>query len=278
MNPGPRSFHDLLLRVQLLEDRLEALTRPDPSRLERISREMTRALRHGQDGAAQLMDQSGWIPVELLLGLPGFSRLGASVNDVEAILNSDQRVKRFLMERRSGQLCVSVRQGWSISSGVVPELALETVTAEQLPAFLFHGSYLEREDSIISSGVLCGAELAAMGFGDRSLVHWSLCKPGRSDVRCQFRDLRFKRGTTIVVVVRPCVLQARGVSMFKSDQRSYQGGAVLTGSIKPNLIEQILHYPSALPTHKWTNEETRRGSAEREDFAHQQTNRVPTRW
>ena len=204
------------------------------------------------------MDQSGWIPVEHLLGLPGFMRLGASVEDVETIFNSDQLVKRFLLERRSGQLCINVRQGWSTSSGVVLELALETVTAEQLPEFLFHGSYLEREDSLIG----IGAELAAKGFGDRSQVHWSLSKSGGLDASYPFRHLRFKRGTTTVVVVRPRVLQAQGVGMFKSDQRSYQGGAVLTRSIKPNLIERILHYR---PTDKLACEETRRRFAESED-------------
>ena len=83
-------------------------------------------------------------------------------------------------------------------------------------------------------------------------------------------------GTTIVVAVRPRVLEAYGVRMFKSSQRPGQGGAVLTESVGPNLIEQIVYFPTAIPTEKWT--EVARLLAAGQSSRRLPTTRPDTRW
>ena len=56
----------------------------------------------------------------------------------------------------------------------------------------------------------------------------------------------------MLVVVRPRVLQAHGVSMFEAQsQRRGQAGAVLTDVVGPRLFEQVLYRHTKLATEAW---------------------------
>ena len=133
------------------------------------SRRMVGALRHGQYGAV-LEEQTGWISIATLAVL---LQVGEDV--IQQILQADRtdRRSRFETENRADGLYVRAKRGWSLSSGVTLEGAMNPVLWNALPDFLFHATLLENQQSIITNGLLCGTGLQRIGGRDRSHVHWS---------------------------------------------------------------------------------------------------------
>ena len=125
---------------------------------------------------------------------------------------------------------------------------MRPVLSDALPDFLFHATVLENQQSIITNGLLCGTGLQRIGGRDRSHVHWFACQ----SVTLLERARVLKIDKTILVVVRPRVLQAHGVSMFEAQsQRRGQAGAVLTDVVGPRLFEQVLYRHTQLVTEAW---------------------------
>ena len=87
---------------------------------------------------------------------------GATVDDVRGIVRRDN-VGRFQLDEVGGNYRVRAVQGHSAKSGVRPENVLPQVWPEDLPEFLFHGTFLDRQDSIVQRGLQCGAGLSATG-------------------------------------------------------------------------------------------------------------------
>lgn len=209
----------------------------------RISHCLTNALRHGKHGARGLLDKAGWAPVVCLIALPEFHELGASQEVVQNVIQMD-RVKRFELKEQDGNLYIRAVQGWSGNSGVNVADALPEVRSAALPEFMFHGSTLKWQESIINEGMLCGARLQQIGGRDRLQVHWT---PANA-----LSNVHLKKEYDMVVVVRPKVLEAHGVSMFQAPpRRSREAGAVLTGSVGPRLIEQIINLSTRKMTEEW---------------------------
>ena len=104
-----------------------------------ISHLMVGALRHGNHGA--VTDEAGWMPVATLVALPRFFILGADQQSIQDVIRTEHK-KRFETEIRGGDLYIRVKQGWSLSSGVIMERALPDVPAAHLPDFLVHASFI----------------------------------------------------------------------------------------------------------------------------------------
>jgi hypothetical protein len=61
-----------------------------------------------------------------------------------------------------------------------------------------------------------------------------------------------KRNKTLLVVVRPKVLEAHGVKMFQAQpQQLGCYGAVLTYVVGPRLLEQVLYRGTKIATDEW---------------------------
>ena len=208
------------------------------------SKRMVGALRHGHYGAV-LEEQTGWISIATLAVL---LQVGEDV--IQQVLQADRtdRRSRFETENRTGGLYVRAKRGWSLSSGVTLAGAMNPVRCDALPDFLFHATVLEHQQSIITNGLLCGTGLQRIGGRDRSHVHWFACQ----SVTLLERARVLKTNRTILVVVRPRVLQAHGVSMFvEQSQHRGQARAVLTDVVGPRLFEQILDRRTQLVTEAW---------------------------
>ena len=210
-----------------------------------ISHLMVGALRHGNYGA--VMDEAGWMPVATLVALPRFVRLGADQQSIQDVIRAEHK-KRFETEIRGGVLHIRVKQGWSLSSGVILERALPDVLSARLPDFLVHASFLQYQQSILSHGLLCGSRLQEIGGPSRSHVHWFPCK----SITLLEAQRALKRNKTLLVVVRPKVLEAHGVRMFQAQpQQLGWDGAVLTDVVGPRLFEQVLYRHTKRATEAW---------------------------
>jgi len=161
---------------------------------------MVGALRHRHYGAV-LEEQTGWISIATLAVL---LQVGEDV--IQQVLQADRtdRRSRFETENRTGGLYVRAKRGWSLSSGVTLAGAMYPVRWDALPDFLFHATILENQQSIITNGLLCGTGLQRIGGRDRSHVHWFSCQ----NITLLERARVLKRDKTMLVVVRPRVLQA----------------------------------------------------------------------
>ena len=207
---------------------------------------MVGALRHGHYNA--VVDEAGWMPVATLVALPHFVRSGASQELIQQVIGRECKKKRFETQYRSGNLYVRAVQGWSLSSGVNLAQALPPVFSNALPDFLFHASLLQYQQSIISHGLLCGSRLQRITGPDRSHVHWFPCH----SVTLLEAQRVLKRQKTMLVVVRPKVLEAHGVRMFQAQpQQLGRTGAVLTDVVGPRLFEQILDRQTKRATEAW---------------------------
>ena len=209
-----------------------------------VSKRMVGALRHGHYGAV-LEQQTGWISIATLAVL---LQVGEDV--IQRVLQADRtdRRSRFETENRAGGLYVRAKRGWSLSSGVTLAGAMDPVRWDELPDFLFHATFLENQQSIITNGLLCGTELQRIGGRDRSHVHWFACQ----SVTLLEKARVLKRDKTMLVVVRPRVLQAHGVSMFvEQSQHRGQARAVLTDVVGPRLFEQFLDRRTQRVTEAW---------------------------
>jgi RNA:NAD 2'-phosphotransferase (TPT1/KptA family) len=209
-----------------------------------IGKRMVGALRHGHYRAV-LEQQTGWISIATLAVL---LQVGEDV--IQQVLQADRtdRRSRFETENRAGGLYVRAKRGWSLSSGVTLAGATRTVRWDALPDFLFHATSLANQQSIITNGLLCGTELQRIGGRDRSHVHWFACQS--VTLLEQARVLR--RDKTMLVVVRPWVSHAHGVSMFvEQSQDRGQARAVLTDVVGPRLFEQFLDRGTRRVTVAW---------------------------
>jgi RNA:NAD 2'-phosphotransferase (TPT1/KptA family) len=210
-----------------------------------ISHLMVGALRHGNHGA--VTDEAGWMPVATLVALPRFVSLGADQQSIQDVIRTEHK-KRFETEIRGGDLYIRVKQGWSLSSGVILEKALPSVLSPALPDFLVHASFLQCQQSILSHGLLCGSRLQNIGGPSRSQVHWFPCK----SITLLERQRAAKRNKTLLVVVRPKVLEAHGVKMFQAQPLQLGWyGAVLTDVVGPRLFEHILDRGTLRVTEAW---------------------------
>jgi RNA:NAD 2'-phosphotransferase (TPT1/KptA family) len=222
-----------------------------------ISRLMVGALRHGNHGA--VTDEAGWMPVATLVALPRFVSSRADEQSIQDVIRTERK-KRFETEIRGGVLYIRVKQGWSLSSGVSLERALPPVLSASLPDFLVHASFLQYQRSILSHGLLCGSRLQDIGGPSRSHVHWFPCR----SITLLEAQRALKRDKTLLVVVRPKVLEAHGVRMFQAQpQQLGWDGAVLTDVVGPRLFEQVLERHTRIATEAWL-EALQREMAERQ--------------
>ena len=209
-----------------------------------VSKRMGGAFRHCFHGAV-LEEQTGWISIARLAVL-----LSVGEDVIQQVLNTDRRDRRprFETENRVDGLYVRATRGWSLSSGVTLTGTMNPVDWNRLPDFLFHATNLEYQQNIITHGLLCGTELQRISSRDRSHVHWYACQ----SVTLLERARVLKRDKTMLVVVRPRVLQAHGVSMFVAQsQHRGQAVAVLTEVVCPRLFEQVLYRHAQLVTEAW---------------------------
>lgn len=128
-------------------DSLDAMDK----RLVLILKALARLLRHKAVEEGLEIDNEGYVDVEQLLQHQRLRSLKATLQDVEKVVNDNEK-KRFAFADRDGKLKICAVQGHLLSG--VGEGQLEQITPEMMPSEVYHGTYRHKLDQITKSGGL----------------------------------------------------------------------------------------------------------------------------
>jgi putative RNA 2'-phosphotransferase len=176
--------------------------RVEQKQLVRLSKRMSKALRHDPQGAGLVLDRAGWVPVSECLRALHIDR--AELDEVVA--GNDK--KRFAVEvSGDGVERIRANQGHSVTV----DLELEPTPP---PARLYHGTSVAVLESIRSTGI---------NRGGRHHVHLS------DDVETAQR-VGARRAGRVVVITVDCEAMARdGHTFFRSANGVWLTDAVPAG-------------------------------------------------
>jgi putative RNA 2'-phosphotransferase len=170
----------------------------------KLSKRMSKALRHEPDRVGLTLDAAGWVPVAALL-----AALGADRADVDEVVATNDK-SRFAIERGpDGVERIRANQGHSVHV----ELGLAPVPP---PERLYHGT---------SAAVLESIRATGLNRGGRHHVHLSADEPTA-------RRVGARRGGAVVILTVDAPAMARaGHEFFRSDN-----GVWLTDEVPPEFL------------------------------------------
>jgi len=171
------------------------------ARLVKLSKRMSKALRHDPGRVGLTLDEAGWVPLAALL-----SALGVSRADVDEVVAGNDKQRFTVARGPDGVERIRANQGHSVPV----ELGL---TPASPPALLYHGTSATVLDSIRATG---------LNRGGRHHVHLS------ADEQTA-RRVGARRGGAIVILTVDAAAMARdGYAFFRSDN-----GVWLTDEVPP---------------------------------------------
>jgi putative RNA 2'-phosphotransferase len=176
------------------------------SRLVRISKFLSKVLRHAPGSVGLRMDEAGWVDVDDLLAAAARARVALDRPTLERVVAENDK-QRFALSPDG--LRIRASQGHSVAV----QLGLEPRTP---PDVLFHGTADRNLDSIRADGLIPGG---------RTHVHLSADEATAVNVGR-------RHGRPVVLRVRAGELHRAGHAFFRSDN-----GVWLTAAIPPAHIE-----------------------------------------
>jgi putative RNA 2'-phosphotransferase len=180
------------------------MTDVDRERLVRLSKRMSKALRHDPARAGLTLDAGGWVPVETLLAAMRIERA-----DLDAVVAGNDK-QRFAVRRGAdGVERIRANQGHSVPV----ELGLPPATP---PARLYHGT-----------GAVALASIRATGLhrGGRHHVHLSADRETAQRVGA-------RRGGAVVIIAVDAGAMARDGHLFYRSAN----GVWLTDAVPPGYL------------------------------------------
>jgi putative RNA 2'-phosphotransferase len=170
----------------------------------KLSKRMSKALRHDPGRVGLTLDPAGWVPVADLLAVLGVSRADLD----EVVATNDKR--RFSVERGGdGVERIRANQGHSVPV----ELGLSPLPP---PDRLYHGTSAAVLDSIRATG---------LNRGGRHHVHLSVDEPTARRVGAR------RGGAVVILTVNAASMARAGFEFFRSDN-----GVWLTDEVPPEYL------------------------------------------
>ena len=113
------------------------------------------------------MLQDGYAPLSTVLGLREFSRFKHTAEEVEELVERDQK-RRFELTTRAGEMWIRATQGHTMRS-VKDDALLQPMGLEEAQAVesCVHGTYMMLWEEILNSGGLCRMA--------RDHIHFTTC-------------------------------------------------------------------------------------------------------
>ncbi len=180
----------------------------DERRLVRVSKYLSRHLRHNPDRLGLTLEPGGWVAVADLLEACRTHNFPISRADLdEVVARNDKR--RFSFDESGTRL--RANQGHTVA------VDLQLVAAEP-PQTLFHGTNVQAVDAILSEG------LTPMG---RHHVHLSTTVDAA-------RTVGARRGKPVVFAVDSAAMAAEGIPFYVSDN-----GVWLTAAVAPRFLTRV---------------------------------------
>jgi len=143
--------------------------RPQNHAQHKLSRNLTRLLRHNMDAQGLSYRPDGFVSVSELFSIPRFR--GLSLETLQQITRDDNK-QRFALERIDGEWYIRANQGHTIK-GIVPDQLLTRLNCETIPPVCVHGTTFEAWETIKKMG-LCRMA--------RNHIHFAQGLPGTSGV------------------------------------------------------------------------------------------------
>ncbi len=181
----------------------------DPARLVKISKRMSRALRHDPTRVGLTLDSGGWVDVDALLGALSITRA-----ELDQVVAGNDKQRFAVVRDDDGVDRVRANQGHSVP------VELDLMPADP-PDLLFHGTGTAAWLSIQVSGI---------HRGGRHHVHLS------PDIPTARRVGDRRGGPTVVITVDAARMARDGHVFFRSDNGVWLTDAVPAG---------YLHVPPA---------------------------------
>lgn len=170
----------------------------------KLSKRMSKALRHDPGRVGLTLDEAGWVTVPALLAALGMSRA-----DLDTVVAGNDKQRFAVVPGPDGVDRIRASQGHSVPV----RLGLSSVAP---PDVLYHGTGAAVVDSILDTGLNAGA---------RHHVHLS------ADRATAWRVGSRRGGAVVVLVVDAATMARDGYPFYRSDN-----GVWLTDAVPPQYL------------------------------------------
>jgi putative RNA 2'-phosphotransferase len=174
----------------------------------RISKYLSRVLRHEPAAAGVTLDAEGWVDVEELRAGAARHGFDFTIEELRYVVRTNDK-QRFALSADEKRIRANQGHSVSIDLGLKPEAP---------PDVLYHGTVERFVSSILTSGLLKRA---------RHHVHLS------PDVATATR-VGSRRGKPVVLKIAAAAMNASGFQFFRS-----ANGVWLTGEVPPSFISIV---------------------------------------
>jgi putative RNA 2'-phosphotransferase len=180
----------------------------DPHRLVKISKYLSKHLRHQPERLGLTLEQGGWVPTDQLLAACQANHFPITLEELHEVIAGNDK-QRFALDESGTR--IRANQGHSTPV----DLQLEPVPP---PDVLYHGTSADRVDSILGTG------LSRMA---RHHVHLSATVPTATAVGA-------RHGEPVVLVVDAARMARDGLIFYRS-----ANGVWLTDHVPPQYLSRL---------------------------------------
>lgn len=160
----------------------------------KISKAMSRLLRHSAIKEGIPIDAEGWVPILNVLNHPRLKSYRTSLTDLQRVVAQCKK-QRFRIENDK----IRANQGHLIAEVLTAGLVL--LTPESMPSEVYHGTYASKLPIIVKSGGLSRMK--------RNQIHFTLPQVA------PLLGVRHNVNTLIYVNIKKCM--ERGMQFYKSE-------------------------------------------------------------
>lgn len=139
----------------------------------RLSKKLSYLLRHGAVKEGLKIDENGWVSVRDLLKHPSLKNLCKSIDQINEIVQTDDKQRYSLMTNNHGETFIKANQGHSI--GMVTDSGLKELSMLDVKLYpdVVHGTMMQYLKSILNQG------LSKM---KRNHIHFAIGLPNEQQV------------------------------------------------------------------------------------------------
>ena len=193
-----------------------------------ISKALARILRHTAQSMGIQIRPDGFCQLQDILALPDFSTIGATLEDVQVAVQSNDK-KRFETKVEADKVLIRAVQGHSMKA-VDDDSLLKRLIADDpnLPKVCVHGTYKRCLDSIQRNGLIAGG-----GVSGRNHVHFAPYEPRDGRV---ISGMRYNCEVAIYIDLPAAIRE--GVPFFQSANEVILSPGI-NGTVPAKYISQV---------------------------------------
>eukprot|EP00747_Dinoflagellata_sp_TGD_P031588 gnl/TRDRNA2_/TRDRNA2_135394_c0_seq1.p1 gnl/TRDRNA2_/TRDRNA2_135394_c0~~gnl/TRDRNA2_/TRDRNA2_135394_c0_seq1.p1 ORF type:complete len:565 (-),score=118.17 gnl/TRDRNA2_/TRDRNA2_135394_c0_seq1:129-1823(-) len=157
-------------------------TKMSPLRAKRISKALTRILRHIASKLGIEIRPDGFCEVKTVMDAEAMQELNCTIRELKQVVDESDK-RRFELQEENGVLLIRAVQGHSIKAVKDEELHEVLDPDSDLPEECVHGTYLECIQGILKDGLLAGGPDRGRFAEFRNHVHFRPMGPEHPDAQ-----------------------------------------------------------------------------------------------